>query len=60
MRERIIKLRTRLEWSQAKMAKELGVSQPTVWRIENGRQTPSKTVVKLLEVIEARLKDIAI
>lgn len=42
------------------MAKELGVSQPTVWRIENGRQTPSKTVVKLLEVIEARLKDIAI
>ncbi|WP_431731977.1 helix-turn-helix transcriptional regulator [Agrobacterium tumefaciens] len=60
MRERIIKLRHRLEWSQARMAKELGVSQPTIWRIEHGRQEPSKSVLKLLEIFEARLKELTI
>lgn len=58
--ERLIKLRERLGWSQAKMAKELGISQPTVWRIEHGLQTPSKSVVKLLDILEERLRSLAV
>jgi transcriptional regulator with XRE-family HTH domain len=42
------------------LAKELGVSQPTVWRIEHGLQEPSKSVLKLIELLEVRLKDVSI
>lgn len=39
-------------WSQARLAKELGVAQSTVFRIENG-QEPSGPVKKLLAQIMA-------
>lgn len=41
-------LRIRLEWTQAEMAAHLGVSQPTVWRMECGQKITGPTG-KLLE-----------
>lgn len=60
MGKRILKLRERLEWSQSRMAKELGVSQPTVWRIENGIQQPSKSVLKLIDLLEAKVGSVTL
>ncbi|MFI3904314.1 helix-turn-helix transcriptional regulator [Ochrobactrum sp. S1502_03] len=54
MNKRLSELRERLGWSQAKMAHELGVSQPSVWRIENGKQAASKSVEKLIEILETQ------
>lgn len=55
-----MKLRERLEWSQAQMAKELGVSQPTIWRIEHDLQEPSKSVLKLLDILEEKLRTVSV
>lgn len=41
--------RERMEWSQQKLAEELGVDQATVSRIETGASIPSKPVSRLLE-----------
>ena len=47
----IRKLRKSKEWSQRDMAEYLGVEQPTVCRLESGKNEPSKPVVKLLELL---------
>lgn len=52
---RIKGLREKLGWSQAQMGKELGVSQPTIWRFEAGEQTPSKSVEKLIAILESSI-----
>ena len=45
-------LRKRMNWSQGMLADYLGVTQPTVARIESG-QEPSGPVLKLLELLDA-------
>jgi transcriptional regulator with XRE-family HTH domain len=40
--------RTRLGWTQAQMADELGLDRSTVSRIETGQQRPSGPVIRLL------------
>lgn len=57
--DRFLSLRRSLDWSQARLARELGVSQPTVWRIEHGKQEASKPVLKLLEQIEKSASEMA-
>ncbi|WP_431321654.1 helix-turn-helix domain-containing protein [Rhizobium sp. YTU87027] len=42
------------------MAKELGVSQPTIWRIEHGVQEPSKSVLKLLSILEEKVRTVTV
>ena len=49
---RIASLRRRLGWPQQKMATYLGVSQPTVVRLERGRPEPGP-VAKLLDLLAA-------
>jgi transcriptional regulator with XRE-family HTH domain len=45
--------------SQAQLARELGVNQSTVHRIETGERTPgTKLFLRLLEVLRADLRDI--
>lgn len=54
MNQKLIALRKGLRWSQARLAQELGISQASVCRIENGEQEPSKSVQKLIEVLLIR------
>jgi predicted transcriptional regulator len=48
MSEDAKKIREAMDWSQADLARELGVAQSTICRIENG-QPPSGPVQRLLE-----------
>ena len=52
--EEIKALRLRLEWTQEHMARELGVSFPTVNRWEKGKAKPSSLAVQALERLERR------
>lgn len=54
MSNRLKQFREGLGWSQARMAIELGTNQPTVWRIENDQQQPSKSIEKLIDVLMIR------
>lgn len=47
----IKRLRKALGLSQAAFADRLGVTQPTICRLERGVMTPSKPVLKLLEAM---------
>lgn len=47
--ESILKFRTDRGWSQAQLANELGVSQPTVWRLEKGETFAKGPLKKVLE-----------
>lgn len=48
-KDKMIYARAMLKYSQAKMAKELGVSFATINRWENGNNSPSKTMIVLFE-----------
>lgn len=50
--EQIIALRKRLNLSQEQLARRLGVTQPTVWRMEDG-QAPSGPILLLLQHLDA-------
>lgn len=43
--------RTRAELSRADLAQRVGVSDVSIWRIEEGKQTPSLRVAAKLEQI---------
>ena len=47
----ILALRKKLELTQAEFCDLIGVSLTTLWRLEKGHEKPSKTLVKLLQVI---------
>ncbi len=49
---RVARLRKRLGWSQQKLAREIGVAQSTIDRMEGG-QAESRPVAKLLDQLEA-------
>lgn len=36
----VVKFRADRNWSQSKLARTIGVNQATVWRWENGQNTP--------------------
>lgn len=48
----VVKLRTDLGWSQKRLADHLGVSQPTIFRIENGQPIPGP-IERLLQQLAA-------
>ena len=48
-KDKMIYARAMLKYSQAKMAKELGVSFATINRWENDNNSPSKTMIVLFE-----------
>ena len=48
-KDKLIYARAVLKYSQAKMAKELGVSYATINRWENGNNAPSKTMIVLFD-----------
>ncbi len=45
------KLRTKHDWTQTELASKIGVSQPTINRIENGKQELSKTIELAIKYI---------
>jgi DNA-binding transcriptional regulator YiaG len=49
---KIKKLRTALELTQAAFAKHLGITTNYVYLLEAGRKSPSETLMKLLECVE--------
>ncbi len=43
-------------WTQARLAAEVGISEGYLWKIENGKQSPSVEVVeRIAEVLEVSL-----
>lgn len=49
------KARRALGWSQARLAKEAGVSRPTVARVETGNNISTGTLEKVSEALGKRL-----
>lgn len=45
--------RVRKGWSQARLAEELGCDQTTVSRIEQGILPPSRSVLRLIDIVRA-------
>ncbi|UXU40715.1 helix-turn-helix transcriptional regulator (plasmid) [Staphylococcus aureus] len=53
----VVKLRDELGWPQRKLARELGKSQSTIARIENGDSKPNLGTMKAIaEVTNKKLK----
>lgn len=48
----VSELRRARGWSQAETARQLGISRQSVSDIENGKMSPSKTVLMLIEHIK--------
>lgn len=50
---RIIDLREKKDWSQTRLAKEMGISKSTMSKIENGtRKVSSEELIKLARIFE--------
>ena len=47
-------LREQLGWSREKLASELNVSAPTIWRWESGKSRPIPALAKQLEALARR------
>ncbi|WP_313556006.1 helix-turn-helix transcriptional regulator [Miniimonas arenae] len=59
MRNSVLEARTRLGWSQQRLAEELGVSRQTVISIERGRFDPSLPLAfRIAAVFEARIEEL--
>lgn len=59
MRNRLRVLRAERQWSQERLAEELGVSRQTINSIEKGKYDPSLRVAFLLaRVFDCRIEDI--
>lgn len=59
MRNSVLEARTRLGWSQQRLADELGVSRQTVISIERGRFDPSLPLAfRVAAVFEARIEEL--
>lgn len=59
MKNRLRVLRAERNWSQAKLAYELGVSRQTVNAIENGKYDPSLPLAfKMTKVFEMSIEEI--
>ncbi|TNU75013.1 helix-turn-helix transcriptional regulator [Miniimonas arenae] len=59
MRNSVLEARTRLGWSQQRLADELGVSRQTVISIERGRFDPSLPLAfRIAAVFEARIEEL--
>lgn len=59
MRNLVQESRTRLQWSQQKLADELGVSRQTIISIERGRFDPSLPLAfRLAGVFETTLEEL--
>lgn len=52
----ILALRKTLNETQVLFAKRIGVSLTTLWRLEKGHEKPSKTLVKLMEMIKLPIR----
>lgn len=59
MKNLVLESRTRLQWSQQKLADELGVSRQTVISIERGRFDPSLPLAfRLAAIFETSLEEL--
>jgi putative transcriptional regulator len=59
VKNRLRVLRAERDWSQAELAKKLGVSTNTVNAIENGKYNPSLPLVfRMIRVLGVALEDI--
>ena len=59
MKNRLRVLRAERDWSQARLAQELGVSRQTVNAIENGKYDPSLPLAfKLARLFELHIEEI--
>jgi putative transcriptional regulator len=59
MRNRLRVLRAERDWSQARLADELGVSRQTVNAIENGKYDPLLPLAfKIARVFDCRIEEI--
>lgn len=59
MRNRLLELRAERSWTQADLARLLGVSRQTVISIEKGRFDPSLPLAfKLAQMFECAIEDI--
>ena len=47
----IYKIRKNLDMTQKQFAELIGVSLTTLWRLEKEHEKPSKTLIKLLQLI---------
>lgn len=54
--ETIRAARRRHGLTQAKFAKALGLSLRQYQRLENGEQEPTRTVLRLIDLLETRMK----
>ena len=59
MKNKLRVLRAERNWSQAKLAEELGVSRQTINAIETGKYDPSLPLAfKMAKLFESRIDDI--
>ena len=59
MRNKLRVLRAERQWSQAQLAKELGVSRQTINAIENGKYDPSLPLAfKIAFLFDKHIEDI--
>ena len=56
---KIIELRKSVEWSQAELSRQIGVTSPAICQIEKGRTMPSLIVIrKLAEVFNVSISEL--
>jgi putative transcriptional regulator len=59
LKNRIRELRSKRDWSQGRLAKELGVSRQTVNAIEQGKQEPALSLAyRIALLFEAQIEKI--
>ena len=58
---RIVELRAKKGWSQSRLAKESGIGQGTLSRIETGTQEPrAQTLVKIADALDVEVYDLLV